>query len=108
MNQGTMAVHAFLFIARPRIDDGSVSQHGAALIRDVKQVAVALHALFVLKRSIGRFTIFFAIVFALHEVNEYVFNAVQRLLIEKIKWQSMQSATKPWALLTWVEVFQVL
>ena len=85
MNQRAMTVHAFLFIARPRVYDSSVSQHGAALIRDVKQIAVALHALFILKRSIGRFAIFFAIVFAQHEVNEYVFNAVQCLLIEKIK-----------------------
>jgi hypothetical protein len=85
MNQGAMAVHTFFFIARSRVDDGSVGQHGAALVRNVKQIAVALHALFIFKGGIGRFAIFFSIIFTLDKVNEYVFNAVQRLLIEKIK-----------------------
>ena len=85
MNQGTMAVYTFFFIARPRVDDGSVGQHGAALVRNIKQIAVAFHALLIFKRGISRFAIFFPIVFILCKVNDDVFNAVESLLVEKIE-----------------------
>ena len=85
MHQGTMAVHTFFFIARSRIDDCSMGQHGAAFVRNIQQISVALHALLIFKRSIGCLAIFLPIIFALHKVNDDVLNAVERLLIEKIK-----------------------
>ena len=80
-----MAVHTFFFIARSRVDDGSVGQHGAAFVRNVEQVPVTFHALFIFKGSIGCFAIFFPVVFILRKVNEDIFDAVEGLLVEKIK-----------------------
>ena len=85
MNQGTMAVHTFFLIARSRVDDGSVGQHGAAFIRNIQQIPVTLHALFIFKRIIGYCKIFLAVVFTLHKVNKDIFDAVEGLLVEKIK-----------------------
>jgi hypothetical protein len=44
-----MTVQAtFLFSTRQRIHHGAVSQHGAALVRDIKQIAMAFQALVIL------------------------------------------------------------
>ena len=85
MHQRTVAVHTFFFIARSRVDNGSMGQHGAAFVRNIQQISVALHALLIFKRGISCLAVFFSIIFALHKMNDDVFNTVECLLVEKIK-----------------------
>ena len=58
-----MAVHALFFVARTRIENRPVRQHGTSLVRHGQQVPMALLALGVVKGVVGSLPVFFAIVF---------------------------------------------
>ena len=48
-----MAIHAFLFIARPCIKHRPVCQHGPPLVRDMQNISMAFPALLIFERRIG-------------------------------------------------------
>ena len=72
MNQIIMAVHAFFFIARTRIDHRPVGQHGTSVARHVQQIPMAFLALGIIKRVVGSLSVFITIVFFYHEMLNHV------------------------------------
>ena len=84
VNQISVAIHTSLFVTRPGIDYITVGEHGAALIGDMKQIAVALLALVVLEGGICLLPIPLMVIGVLGKVNDYVLDAVEGLGVEEI------------------------
>lgn len=85
MNQGTMAIHTFFFIARTGIEYRSMRQHCAALVRYVEQIPMAFHTLIIFKRCIGGIAAFGSIVVTLNKMDKNIFDAMEGFLVEKIQ-----------------------
>ena len=85
MNQGTMAIHTFFFIARTGIEYRSMRQHCAAFVRYVEQIPMAFHTLIVFKRGIGGIAVFGSIIVTLNKMDKDIFDTMKGLLVEKIE-----------------------
>ena len=85
MHQIAMAVHATFFISGSRVNNIPMGQHGAALIRNIEDVAMAFLALFIFEGGIGSLAIFGVYVrFAGKKVHEEILYAMEGLGIKKI------------------------
>lgn len=85
MHQIAMAVHATFFKSGTRVNNIPMGQHGAALIRNIENIAMAFLTLFIFKGCIGRLTIFGVHVrFAGKKVYEEILHAMEGFGIEKI------------------------
>jgi hypothetical protein len=62
-----------------------MGQHRSTFVRNIEKVAVAFLTLFVLKRRIGFIAILLMIVSVLGEMNDNVFNAMERLGVEEVQ-----------------------
>ena len=81
-----MAIYTFFFIAGSCINDGSMGQHGPTFIRDMKNVAMAFLALFILKSGVG-FVFLQSVIIQAHifcEMDVNILDAVQGLGVKKI------------------------
>ena len=61
-----------------------MGQHGSPFIRDIQNIAVTFLALRVFKGCIGAITALFPIIGPIGKVDEYIFDAVDRLCIKKV------------------------
>jgi hypothetical protein len=87
MDQTVVAVHALLFIALARIEDGFVGQHRSAFVRHFQQVSMTFAALGVVDIFVGALSVLFVVVLGrvYDEVHDHVLYSVIRLGIEELK-----------------------
>ena len=85
MNEVFVTIYASFFITFSWKKDCSMSQHGAALIRDIEDIAVAFLALVVSKRSIGLLSVLLIVIFFLSKMLHHILYPVSCLGIEEIK-----------------------
>ena len=79
-----MTINALLFVSRPGIDHVTVSQHGAAFIRDVQEIAMTFLALVVREGGVSFLPLLLVIILLLKEVDEKVLDAVKGLGVEEL------------------------
>jgi hypothetical protein len=80
-----MTINALLFIAGPGINHVTVSQHGAAFIRDVQEIAMAFLALLVFERGVSFLPLLFMIILFLIKVDENVLGTMKGLGVEELQ-----------------------
>ncbi len=71
-----MAIHAPFFIAWASVHYVAVCQHCPSFIRNIEEIAVALEALFILKRGIGSLAGLLMVIFSADKMNYNILNSV--------------------------------
>ena len=85
MHQVPMAFKTAFLISRPGIDHRPVGQHGAPLIGQIDDVAVAFQTLVVFDGGVGPFPVLLMIVRGHGKVGHDVFDAMEGLGVEELK-----------------------
>ena len=85
MDEVFVTIYAPFLITFSGEKDCSMSQHGTALIRDIKDIAVAFLALVVSKRSIGLLSVLLIVIFFLSKMLHHILYPMSRLGIEEFK-----------------------
>jgi len=67
-----VTIYASFFITFPGEKDCSMGQHGAALIRNMEDIAVTFLALIVFERSIGLLAVLLMVIFFLSEMLHHI------------------------------------
>jgi hypothetical protein len=85
VDQVFMAVYTLLLETGSGVNHRPMSQHSSPPIRNIEKVPMAFLALLVLKGSIGLIAILLMIVSLLSKMDDYVFNAMDCLGVEKVE-----------------------
>jgi hypothetical protein len=79
-----VTVHTPFLVAGSGIDHVTVSQHSAALVRDVEKITVAFLTLLVFERGVSFLPLLLVIILLLKKVDENVLGAVKGLGVEEL------------------------